>query len=219
MVRYFLHKMYLFIAVTSECVSHSVMWPHGPCSSPGSPIHGVFQARTLESVAISSSRGSPRPRDWIPTFCISGRFCTIWATAVAQGWPFCWTDASLYRPELQQPLWLPHRSCSFLLRTSLLPPAPRLQPVLSPPTPQSPPEAGGGTTLASLPPAQLRGKAPEPRWLSGLLLPFPLSIRAASGSVLPWNLSGASLPLGRCPSLLPLCLTCASSDWLHPSPF
>ena len=80
--------MYLFIAVTSECVSPSVMWPHGRCSSPGSPVHGIFQARVLESVAISSSRGSSWPRDWIPTFCISGRFCTIWATAVAQVRPF-----------------------------------------------------------------------------------------------------------------------------------
>ena len=29
------------------------------CSPPGSPVHGVFQARTLEWVAISFSRGFP----------------------------------------------------------------------------------------------------------------------------------------------------------------
>ena len=28
------------------------------CSSPGSSVHGIFQARILEWVAISSSRGS-----------------------------------------------------------------------------------------------------------------------------------------------------------------
>ena len=33
------------------------------CSSPGSSVHGIFQARILEQIAISSSRGSPRPRD------------------------------------------------------------------------------------------------------------------------------------------------------------
>ena len=33
------------------------------CSLPGSSIHGIFQARTLEWVAMSSSRGSSRPRD------------------------------------------------------------------------------------------------------------------------------------------------------------
>ena len=33
------------------------------CSLPGSSVHGTLQARTLEWVAISSSRGSSRPRD------------------------------------------------------------------------------------------------------------------------------------------------------------
>ena len=33
------------------------------CSPPGSSVHGIFQARTLEWDAISSSRGSYRPRD------------------------------------------------------------------------------------------------------------------------------------------------------------
>ena len=32
-------------------------------SPPGSSAHGILQARTLEWVAISSSRGSSRPRD------------------------------------------------------------------------------------------------------------------------------------------------------------
>ena len=33
------------------------------CNPPGSSVHGLLQARTLEWVAISSSRGSSRPRD------------------------------------------------------------------------------------------------------------------------------------------------------------
>ena len=33
------------------------------CSPPGSSVHGISQARTLEWVAISSSRGSSRTRD------------------------------------------------------------------------------------------------------------------------------------------------------------
>ena len=214
MVRYFLHKMYLFIAVTSECVSPSVMWPHGRCSSPGSPVHGIFQARVLESVAISSSRGSSWPRDWIPTFCISGRFCTIWATAVAQVRPFLldWcqplssgTPATAVASSLVS-LLLP----TLYQSSSSCPPPPRLQPVLSPPIPQSPREAGGGTTLASLPAAQLRGKAPESSRLSGLLLPFPLSIRAVLGSVLPLEpfrhiLASWPLPF-LAPTLLDMCI-------------
>ena len=34
------------------------------CSLPGSSVLGIFQARILEWVAISFSRGSSRPRDW-----------------------------------------------------------------------------------------------------------------------------------------------------------
>ena len=33
------------------------------CSPPGSSVHGIFQARILEWVAISFSRGSFQPRD------------------------------------------------------------------------------------------------------------------------------------------------------------
>ena len=33
------------------------------CSPPGSSVHGILQARVLEWVAISSSRGSSQPRD------------------------------------------------------------------------------------------------------------------------------------------------------------
>ena len=33
------------------------------CSPAGSSVHGIFQARVLESVAVSCSRGSSRPRD------------------------------------------------------------------------------------------------------------------------------------------------------------
>ena len=34
------------------------------CSPPGFSVHGIFQARILEWIAISSSRGSFSPRDW-----------------------------------------------------------------------------------------------------------------------------------------------------------
>ena len=42
------------------------------CSPPGSSVHGIFQARVLEWVAISSSRGSSRPRDWTHVSCTVG---------------------------------------------------------------------------------------------------------------------------------------------------
>ena len=50
------------------------------CSPPGSSVHGIFQARILEWVAISFSRGSSRPRDWTWVSHITGRRFTIKAT-------------------------------------------------------------------------------------------------------------------------------------------
>ena len=47
------------------------------CSPPGSSVHGILQARIVECVATSSSRGSSRPRDQTLVSCVScivGRF-------------------------------------------------------------------------------------------------------------------------------------------------
>ena len=43
------------------------------CSLPGSSLHGILQARVLEWVAISFSRGSSQPRDQTRVSCIPGR--------------------------------------------------------------------------------------------------------------------------------------------------
>ena len=48
------------------------------CSLPGSSIHGILQARIWEWVAISFSRGSSWPRDWIQVSRIASRFFIIW---------------------------------------------------------------------------------------------------------------------------------------------
>ena len=50
------------------------------CSLPGSSIHGIFQARVLEWVTISFSRGSSPPRDQTQVSRIAGRCFTFWAT-------------------------------------------------------------------------------------------------------------------------------------------
>ena len=54
------------------------------CSLPGSTVHGIFQARILQWVAISFSRRSSRPRDWTQVSRIVGRHFTIWATREVQ---------------------------------------------------------------------------------------------------------------------------------------
>ena len=50
------------------------------CRLPQSSIHGIFQARVLEWVAISFSRGSSWPRDRTWVSHIIGRHFTIWVT-------------------------------------------------------------------------------------------------------------------------------------------
>ena len=50
------------------------------CSPPGSSVHGILQARLLEWVAISFSRGSSRPRDRTQVSRIAGRCFNLWAT-------------------------------------------------------------------------------------------------------------------------------------------
>ena len=48
------------LGASSVCLTLSD--PMG-CNPPGSSVHGIFQARILERLAISSSRGSSPPRD------------------------------------------------------------------------------------------------------------------------------------------------------------
>ena len=73
-----------------RCVSTSCLTLCDPmgCSPPGSSVQGISQARILEWVAISYSRGSSRPRDQTHFFCVSwpaGRFSgDHWATREVQ---------------------------------------------------------------------------------------------------------------------------------------
>ena len=53
------------------------------CSLPGFSVHGILQARILEWVTISFSRGSSRPRDRTWVSCIGGRCFNLWATREA----------------------------------------------------------------------------------------------------------------------------------------
>ena len=62
------------------CYNHSVV---SDSLQPGFSVHGILQARILEWVAMPSSRGSSRSRDWTQVSCIAGRFFTIWATREA----------------------------------------------------------------------------------------------------------------------------------------
>ena len=53
------------------------------CSSPGSCVHGILQARILQWVAMLLSRESSQPKDWTWVSHFAGRFFTVWATREA----------------------------------------------------------------------------------------------------------------------------------------
>ena len=79
-----LYSIYFIYAKWSE-VTQTCLTLCDPMDSslPGSFIHGIFQARVLEWVAISFSRESSQPRDWTWVSCIAGRRFTVWATREA----------------------------------------------------------------------------------------------------------------------------------------
>ena len=67
---YILKVLYMLYELMLLCISESeiaqsclALCDPMDCSLPGSSIHGISQARILEWVAISSSRGSSWPRD------------------------------------------------------------------------------------------------------------------------------------------------------------
>ena len=84
------------------------------CSPPGTCTHGVSQARTLEEVAISSSRASSRPRDWTWVSWVSctGRWilyhCTTWETLQKHKGKImthvCWARRSFKGEDLRKSL-------------------------------------------------------------------------------------------------------------------
>ena len=75
--------MFLFESVLSLTQSCQTLCDSMDCSSPGSSVHEISQARILEWVAIPFSRRSSQPRDQTHVFCISciGRqILCHWAT-------------------------------------------------------------------------------------------------------------------------------------------
>ena len=124
----FVFSLELAIILFCICLAFSVracvlscVWLCDPmdCSPSGFSVHAVFQARMLEWVAISSSRGSSWPRDRTHVSCLSftaGEFFT----SEPQGKPSVLSDAphfpsvslsqilpetSLYSSPLSPPRW------------------------------------------------------------------------------------------------------------------
>ena len=91
--------VYIFTLKESESeVAQSCLTLCDPadCRPPGSSVHGTVQARILEWVAVSFSRGSSRPRDRTQVSRIAGRRFNLWATREAQNWWRCQGHTLLY---------------------------------------------------------------------------------------------------------------------------
>jgi len=73
----------IFVEMVIDVESLSCVWlccntMH--CSPPGSSIHGISQARILEWVAVSFSRGSSWSREWTHISCVGRWILYHWAT-------------------------------------------------------------------------------------------------------------------------------------------
>ena len=77
-IHIFTYTFTAFLLFAQSCPT--LCYPVDCSSLPGSSIHGIFQARILEWVAISFSRRSSLPRDWTEVSCIVGRRFTVWVT-------------------------------------------------------------------------------------------------------------------------------------------
>ena len=117
--------MGLLLRILHHTVAHAILEqpPSGCCflvakscltlcdplgyNPPGSSVHRIFQARILEWVAISFSRGSSRPRDRTWVFRITGRCFTLWATREAPmgiSLSKLWEMVKDRKPDVLQPM-------------------------------------------------------------------------------------------------------------------
>ena len=106
--------MSLYVCVSAQ--SRPTLCDPMNCSPPDSSVRGILQARILEWVAISSSRGSSWPRDWTCVFCIGRQNLYHWATWETACLCIFNAFTSLFCPELllrkccvsadkEKPLW------------------------------------------------------------------------------------------------------------------
>ena len=113
------------VLVTQSCL---ILCDPMDCSTPGSSVHGILQARILEWSDISFSKGSSQPREWTWFSCIAGRFFTIWAnprllkrTLKGGTWKrspkkllFNWTNPLISWEKLG--FWIISDVCSFIFK-------------------------------------------------------------------------------------------------------
>ena len=126
-------------------------------SLPGFSIHGIFQARILEWVAISFPKVSSWPRDQTQVSQIAGRRFSIWATTELKEWKkrvkllfaTSWTNLEYIMPS---EVWSgePFPSPGDLPNPGIKPRSPILQADSLPAEPQGKPKNTGVGSLSLL---------------------------------------------------------------------
>ena len=61
---------FIYRSILAKSLVVSISMDSMNCSSPGSSVHGILQARILECVAMLSSRRSFQSREWTYVSCI-----------------------------------------------------------------------------------------------------------------------------------------------------
>ena len=94
------------------------------CNLLGFCVHGILQARILEWIATSFSRGSSRPRDRTRVSRVGGRRFNLWAIREALG---TWTDSFFFWTweKWSRKIWISHVSFLIFFLSVL----PYLQPI------------------------------------------------------------------------------------------
>ena len=89
------------------------------CNSVDYRVHGILQARILEWVDLSFSRGSSKPRNQTGVSCIAGKFFTNWAIREALSKAKCVLIPQRLCLVLKSTRWGPNSFHHFFLASLL----------------------------------------------------------------------------------------------------
>ena len=86
------------------------------CHPPASSVLEISQARKLERIAISFSRGPSQPRDWTLISCLAGRFFTTESPGKPTGVESKWhLDFKMYKAR-----FLTHKQDNYKVQLGFL---------------------------------------------------------------------------------------------------
>ena len=95
--------------VSSISQSHTTLCDRMNCNPADSSVHGIFQARILEWLAISYPRGSSWPRDQTWITCVSVSCIGRWILYHWNTWegPYIYTNTCIYNVHIYNiSIWL-----------------------------------------------------------------------------------------------------------------